>query len=115
MLGALNPVAWDHLKQSVVDLTKFLDKEPMKDRITLRFHPGATSLSAIGCDPRDQRRGIVVFTPKWALDVQPANRLYFVVERWEHDDLFNRLAGTIPAMVQNDSLTLDQVRTELGI
>lgn len=115
VLGALNPTARDHLKQSVVELKEFLKTEAMRDRITIRFHPGTSSLSAIVCDPKSKHRGILVFTPKWAMDVEPANRLYCVIERWEHDDLFNRIAGTIPAMVQSDSLGLDQVCAELKI
>lgn len=117
VLGALNPTAMEHLMQSVVQIKAFLDKESMRDRITVRFHPGAASLSAFVCDPKDRRRGTLVFTPKWALDSQPANRLYCVIERWEHNELFNRVAGTIPAMVQIDSasLNLGQVCGELGI
>ena len=115
VLGALNPTARQHLKQSVTELKGFLSNDAVRDRTTVRFHPGASSLSAIVCDPKSKRRGILVFTPKWALDDQPANRLYCVIERWEHDDLFSLVAGTIPAMVQNDSLTLEQASQELGL
>lgn len=112
-LGALSSVARDHLKQTVVQLSTFLDTEPLRDAITVRCHSGANSLSAFVCDPKSRERGLVVFTPKWAIDVEPANRLYCVIERWEHEDLFNRLCGTIPAMTQSESLTLDQVSREL--
>jgi len=118
VLRALDSVAYAHFKKSVKEVVDFREKEPlMKDKITLRFHPGATSLSAIVCDPESKRRGILVFTPKWALDTQPTNRLYCVVERWEYEDLFNRIAGTIPRMAQsdNDSLSLDDVCAEIGI
>jgi hypothetical protein len=115
VLGVLNPTAKNHLKQSVVELRNFLKTRPVNDQITIRFHSSTISLSAFVCDPKSKERGIMVFTPKWGLDAQPANRLYCVVERWEHDDLFNLIAGAIPAMVQNDSLSLDQVCTELGV
>ena len=114
-LGALSATARDHLKQSVVQLRAFTETEPLREAITIRFHSGANSLSAFVCDPKSRERGIVVFTPKWALDVEPANRLYCVIERWEHEDLFNRLCGTIPAMTQSESLTLDQACAELKV
>lgn len=111
----LSQIGRDHLKQSVAQLKTFLSKEPMKERIHIRFHSGVGSLSAFVCDPKDKSRGVLVFTPKWALDAQPANRMYCVVERWEHDDLFNLLAGSIPAMVQIDSRSLDEVCQILGV
>ena len=115
VLGAINPIAREHLKQSVIDLAGFLKNEPSKNRILIRFHHGASSLSAMICDPNSKRRGILVFTPKWSLDEQPANRLYCVIHKWEQENLFTRIAGTIPAMVQNDSYSLDQVCKEMEI
>lgn len=116
-LEAINPTAMRHLKQSVSELRDFLtslDAE-LRERITIRFHAAATSLSAFVCDPADRLRGILTFTPKWALDTEPGNRLYCVLERWEHDELFSRVTGTIPAMVQSEGFGLNEVCAELQI
>lgn len=76
------------------------------DRLRVRFHPSAISLSCIIRDPDDNKRGIAVMTPKWARDADPANRHYCVIERWEHRDIFNRVSGHRVAMTQADSLRL---------
>lgn len=56
----------------------------------------------------------MVFTPKWARDTEPGNRIYCVIERWENEELFNRVYGSIPAMLQRDSLSLQQMRQRLN-
>lgn len=79
LLGAHSAKAKEHLRQSVIDLKRYLEKEPLREMINIRFHPGANSLSAFFCEPKSKSQGIVVFTPKWALDVEPANRLFCVI------------------------------------
>ena len=57
LLGAHSPKAKEHLSQSAIDLKGFLEKEPLREMINIRFHPGANSLSAFFCDPKSRESG----------------------------------------------------------
>ncbi|MCP4407985.1 MAG: hypothetical protein GY807_09560 [Gammaproteobacteria bacterium] len=108
VLQAVDEKAHRHLKQSVIELRDFIAKEPVPERITVRFHPATISLSVVACDPTEVQ-GILVFTPKFAvLDTTPEDRVYCAIERWEHKHLFVKILAFI-SMTQSDSLTIDQV------
>jgi hypothetical protein len=65
--------------------------EAAQGRLRVIAHPGACSLSAIFCDPSDPKRGLAAFTPKWATDQEPDNRITCIVRRSENEVLFGRL------------------------
>ena len=67
-------------------------------RLSIRFHPGASSLSALIRDPSDKRRGLLVFSPKWATDIEPDNRVYCIVERSIQEHIFTKFIGHISQM-----------------
>jgi hypothetical protein len=82
-----------HLKEcliSIAKLRKGLSKQGRK-KLSVFQHPAAFTLTAFFCDPDDKKRGIVVFNPRWGSDVTWAKRLYCVVRRCDHEELFRVL------------------------
>jgi len=100
----------EHFDNTLKDFKEIYEELGEKaDKLYVRFHPSAISLSCIIRDPDDDKRGILVMTPKWARDADPANRHYCVIEKWEYRELFNRVAGHRIAMVQTDSQRLKDI------
>jgi hypothetical protein len=62
-----------------------------RNRLSVYFHLGAASLSAIIRDPQDDIRARLVFLPKWTINVNPIKRVYCVVDRWENKNLFDAI------------------------
>lgn len=91
-----------------------LDK-PERERLSVHFHPGTSSLSATIRDPDNTDRGIIVFTPKWATDRESQNRMYCVLEKWRHRALFNKLYGHIYDMTRRESGSLQEMCKKLKI
>lgn len=114
-LTETNTLARKHLQQTVVELDKLQKSASRSEQLVIRFHPGAAMLSVIACEKDNPKEGLLVFTPKFGVDAQPGNRLYCVIYRAEHPDLFGVLAGSITMMTQNDSRSLEDVRSELGV
>lgn len=112
-LTATNPLAGQHLLQTVSELEKLQKSASHPERLVICFHPGAATLSVIVCEKDNPKEGLLVFTPKFGVDAQPSNRLYCILYRTEHPDLFGVLAGSITMMTQNDSFSLQEVRREL--
>jgi hypothetical protein len=71
-----------------------------RDRVIIYAHPGASSLSAIIRDRDSKERGVIVFTAKWATDAQPDHRLYGVIDRKTHNELFEVLDGYVPELAK---------------
>ena len=113
-LTGTNPLVKEHLRQTVAELRTLQQSNSNDGRLVIRFHPGAATLSVVACEKDDPNKGLLIFTPKFGLDTQPGNRLYCVIYRREHPDLFGVIAGSITTMTQNDSLTLEEVSSELG-
>ncbi len=114
-LTGTNPLARQHLRQTVVELEELRKSASRPEQLVICFHPGAAMLSVIACEKDNPKEGLLVFTPKFGVDAQPGNRLYCVIYRAEHPDLFGVLAGSITMMTQNDSLSLKEVCSELDV
>lgn len=107
-----------HYRESVEQIARFVGETlPSEDRnrFSVSFHPGASSLSAIVIDANAKSHSTLVFTPKWAVDAQPDNRLFCVLRRSETPDLFNLLNGSVKRLRQCDSLSLHDVVKKLNI
>jgi len=79
-------------------------------RVIILAHPGASSLSAIIRDRGSNERGVIVFTAKWATDAQPDHRLYGVIDRKTHGELFRVLDGYVPELIKpNVTMELPQL------
>lgn len=118
IMKAIGPKPLRHLVQSVNDLKKFyfsLSSPRQKRRLKVYFNEGAISLSVQVRDPDNPARALLVFTPKWATDIEPENRLYCVLDGRHHKILFDKLYGPIPGMMQSDSRNLRQMCAELEI
>ena len=106
-MKAISPECAYHFLETIGDFKDLYELSGNQtDRLRVRFHPSAISLSCIIRDPENDKRGILVMTPKWSRDADPRNRHYCVIERWEYKDIFNRVSGHRDAMTQADSLRL---------
>lgn len=92
-------------------------KKHVGNSFIVSFHAAASSLSAMFRDPDHRSRSLVVFTPKWAVDVPEGGRLYCVIHRWEHDDFFQTIWQNVGNMIKQKSRkpTLEDICTELDI
>ena len=70
----------------------------------MRAHAGATSLSALIRDPSHDERGIIVFTPKWATDSEPGNRIFCVARKSASPAIFAKLVGHVSTMLLGPDL-----------
>lgn len=86
-----------------------------REMLSVHFHPGASSLSAIIRDPDDTKRGILVFTPKWATDRESQNRMFCVLEKWRHQILFKKLYGHVSDMTRSESGSLQEMCRKLEV
>jgi pyrimidine deaminase RibD-like protein len=117
-MKVVGDVAAHHLEQSVDDLRRFylsLKSPTQRQRLVVHFNRGASSLSVQVRDPDNPARALLVFAPKWSTDSDPENRLYFVLDRREHDALFRKLYGPILAMTHADSPNLRKMCETLKI
>lgn len=105
-------------KESLKDLKlmkELLDKEEDKIRLRVHFHSSIISLSCMIRDPENINRGVMVLTVKWALDFEPKNRLHIVVEKWADPDVFQKIYGSISAMTQVESGSLEEMCSRMKV
>jgi hypothetical protein len=97
----VHPDASRHYAQTIRELKTFYRKldEECRRRVTMKAHAGATSLSALIRDPGNDDRGVIVFTPKWATDQEPGNRIFCVVRKSENPVIFAKLFGHVSTML----------------
>lgn len=111
-MKAISTECAEHFSDTLKDFKElYEDLGDNAAELRVRFHPSAISLSCMIRDPNNDDRGILVMTPKWARDAEPANRQYCVIEKWEYRDLFNKVAGHRVAMTQADSQRLKDICT----
>jgi len=104
----VHPDARRHYFQTISELQRFyraLD-EGCRRRVKMRAHAGAMSLSALIRDPASDERGIIVFTPKWATDLEPGNRIFCVVQKSANPEIFAKVFGHVSAMLLGEDLDL---------
>ncbi len=104
--------------ETVFALKKFHAKltKRMQQRFCVRFHPGASSLTAFIRDPEHEWRGAIAFIPKWATEITPGARAYCIVERSHHDALFQSLYGYVPEMYDKTlSTDLDDMYSRVQV
>ena len=105
-LDHVHPDASRHYLQTVRELQSFyanLD-EACRRRVIMRAHAGAISLSALIRDPDNNERGIMVFTPKWATDLEPGNRIFCVARKSANPEIFAKLMGHVSTMLLGQDL-----------
>lgn len=110
--------AYRHYVDSVTEIRNMYHDQlgpAERERFAVYAHTGATSLSATIRDPKDNTRGVITFTVKWATDREPQNRIFCVVERWENRALFNRLYGHIDDMTRSESGSIKELCERIGV
>lgn len=101
----------NELARSIGQLKDWIEEldEQQRARVTVLFHPGASSLSSMIRDPDDDANGAAIFTAKWLTDVEPSNRIFCVIERWNTPEIFNKLFGGVEGMNIGTSKSLDEM------
>lgn len=99
----------------LIKILRNLLGETERHQLNCHFHPDAVTLSAMIRDPKNDDRGIITLTPRWAADTEPHSRVYCVVEKWAHRAIFNKIYGSMLRMSQNDSKTLQEVCEQFSI
>ncbi len=99
--STLDPeVALGHFRESVECLRACRDSlsTHQQKRFKVRFHPGASSLSAIIRYTRERNNARALFVAKWATDVEMSTRLHCYINESIHRTLFRRLTSHIDVM-----------------
>jgi hypothetical protein len=112
----LSPEGETHLRQSVAeirDMRNELDGEDGGRYLAAHFHVGAATLSAVFVDP-DAPNGRLYFTPRWAMQVIPEERMTCVIDkRVNSTRLFRAIYGSVLNMTQADAESLDAMEDKL--
>ena len=97
-----------HLRQSVEDIKPMLDLLTEEERALMRvyFHVGATTLSAVFIDP-EEPDGILFFSPRWAIQFQPQDRLTCVIDKTINSAaLYKAIYNSVFLMTQRDAKSI---------
>ena len=113
-MRAVNPIGAEDLTRSVRDLSGWAAKLSLerRARVHIFFHPGAVSLSCLIRDPRNRKRAVAVFTPRWAIDRNAGLRLFCAIEKREHRSLFETIYQGIQ-YPESERIPLDQMIADL--
>lgn len=79
-----------------------------QNNLKVSFHSGASTLSATISDPEDDH-GILTFTPRWLTDYNPNERLFCVLEKSKHPDLFSVIYSETLMLNLSNALTLEKM------
>ena len=115
VMCAISEKAGEHFIESVKELRYFVKTLPLEysKGLKIHFHPGATSLSAM--IRIDSHQNTIVFTPKWATDIDPDSRIFCVIDENQRPDLFSRLVGHISYMTSPGWPNLQEMCKKLKI
>jgi hypothetical protein len=100
-LEKIHPLAAKHIDSTIADISDLLLNVENKKKIHIYHNDNTLSLSAIYIDTDDDE--IVVFNPKWFFDSEPLNRVYVVARKSTDREVFLKINGAFPIMMQNDS------------
>jgi hypothetical protein len=82
---------------------------PERRLMSAYFHVGASTLSAVFVDPRSPR-GLLFFSPRWAIQFLPQDRLTCVIDKTINSpDLFKAVYNGVLLMTQGDAKTLEEM------
>jgi hypothetical protein len=110
----LSPIAPEgavHLRESVKDIMNMFDvlDAAEKELMTAHFHVGAATLSAVFVDPATPN-GILFFSPRWAIQFLPQDRLTCVIDkRINSDALFKAIYNGVLLMTQGDAKSVAEM------
>jgi hypothetical protein len=110
-LRPISPEGAIHLRESAKDIRRMLGQLEERERglMTAHFHGGASTLSAVFVDPR-RPEGILFFTPRWAIQFLPQDRLTCVIDKKVNSPgLFKAIYNGIFLMTQGDARTVEDM------
>jgi hypothetical protein len=110
-LRPVSPEGAIHLRQSVKDISAMMASldGPERRLMSAHFHVGASTLSAVFVDPRSPR-GLLFFSPRWAIQFLPQDRLTCVIDKTINSpDLFKSVYNGVLLMTQGDAKTLEEM------
>jgi len=110
-LGSISPEGAIHLRGSVKDIREMFTMLDGAERKLMKthFHVGASTLSAVFVDPK-RPEGILVFTPRWAIQFLPQDRLTCVIDkRINSESLYAALYNSVLLMTQGDAKSVDEM------
>lgn len=120
-LMAISPHPEDETKteyiQTLNELRDFLDRltKDERKRIRIHFHRGASSLSMAIRDPDSEKRGELVFQPKWSTEMEPHNRVFCAIRHWEHPEIFKKYTGYLTILTGIQALSFEATCEQLGV
>jgi len=110
-LRPVSPEGAIHLRESVKDISAMMASldGPERRLMSAHFHVGASTLSAVFVDPRSPR-GLLFFSPRWAIQFLPQDRLTCVIDKTINSpDLFKSVYNGVLLMTQGDAKTLEEM------
>jgi hypothetical protein len=110
-LRPVSPEGAIHLRESVKDISAMMASldGPERRLMSAHFHVGASTLSAVFVDPRSPR-GLLFFSPRWAIQFLPQDRLTCVIDKTINSpDLFKAVYNGVLLMTQGDAKTLEEM------
>jgi hypothetical protein len=114
-LSPISPEGAVHLRESVKDIrrmTELLDGDE-KLLMSVHFHVGASTLSAVFIDPTTPD-GILFFSPRWAIQFLPQDRLTCVIDKTVNSPaLFKAVYNGVLLMTQGDAKSLADMTSDL--
>ena len=110
-LRPVSPEGAIHLRESVKDAQEIINALPAGRRalVSAYFHVGASTLSAVFVDPR-RKDGILFFSPRWAIQFLPQDRLTCVIDKSVNDaSLYKALYNGVFLMTQGDAKGIEEM------
>lgn len=110
-LSPISPEGAIHLRHSVKDIRAMIGMLSTEEQriMSVYFHVGAATLSAVFIDPKTPE-GILFFSPRWAIQFFPQDRLTCVIDkRINSEDLFRALYNSVLLMTQGDAKTIEDM------
>jgi hypothetical protein len=110
-LRPISPEGAIHLRESVKDTLEMFRALPADKQklMSAFFHVGAVTLSAVFIDPK-RRDGILFFSPRWAIQFLPQDRLTCVIDKSVNSaSLYKALYNGVLLMTQGDAKSIDEM------
>ena len=110
-LRAVSPEGAVHLRASVNDIRRMFDALDPAERglMSAHFHIGASTLAAVIIDPTTPQ-GILFFSPRWAIQFLPQDRMTCVVDKKiNSEDLFKAIYNGVLLMTQGDAKSVEEM------
>ena len=110
-LKVFGPTAERDLEKSartILSLKREKLSAELQEYFQVFAHPSTITLSAVISDPNSDK-GVLTFTPRWLNDYNPNVRLFCVLEKSKHPELFSVIYSDSFMLMLSNSQTIEQV------